>query len=137
MSSTKCGHAVVLVVQYVGNLAWHQEEYRHDNNFPLTTADGGAGPKGGSVTTYGGQRLWPDLVTCQLRDAGRRPTIKVVTETIRAMAMSQPWKPIPMAATTVCRRVVRVQNRWGLSGELDYTWSHEIDIQNAGQQRAA
>ncbi len=23
---------------------------------------------------------------------------------------------------------VRVQNRWGLSGELDYTWSHEIDI---------
>ena len=24
---------------------------------------------------------------------------------------------------------VRIQNRWGLSGELDYTWSHEIDIQ--------
>ena len=26
---------------------------------------------------------------------------------------------------------VRVQNRWGLSGELDYTYSHEIDIQNS------
>jgi len=25
---------------------------------------------------------------------------------------------------------VRIQNRWGLSGELDYTWSHEIDIQS-------
>ena len=23
---------------------------------------------------------------------------------------------------------VRVQNKWGLSGEIDYTWSHEIDI---------
>jgi len=23
---------------------------------------------------------------------------------------------------------LRIQNRWGLSGELDYTWSHEIDI---------
>ena len=24
---------------------------------------------------------------------------------------------------------VRLQNKWGLSGEVDYTWSHEIDIQ--------
>jgi hypothetical protein len=24
---------------------------------------------------------------------------------------------------------VRIQNRWGLSGEVDYTYSHEIDIQ--------
>ena len=24
---------------------------------------------------------------------------------------------------------LRMQNRWGLSGELDYTYSHEIDIQ--------
>ncbi len=23
---------------------------------------------------------------------------------------------------------LRVQNRWGLSGEVDYTWSHEIDL---------
>ena len=23
---------------------------------------------------------------------------------------------------------LRVQNKWGLSGEIDYTWSHEIDI---------
>jgi hypothetical protein len=23
---------------------------------------------------------------------------------------------------------LRVQNKWGLSGEVDYTWSHEIDI---------
>jgi hypothetical protein len=23
---------------------------------------------------------------------------------------------------------LRLQNKWGLSGELDYTWSHEIDI---------
>jgi hypothetical protein len=23
---------------------------------------------------------------------------------------------------------LRVQNRWGLSGEFDYTWSHEIDL---------
>jgi hypothetical protein len=26
---------------------------------------------------------------------------------------------------------VRIQNRWGLSGEVDYTWSHEIDITSA------
>ena len=25
---------------------------------------------------------------------------------------------------------VRAQNRWGLSGELDYTYSHAIDIQS-------
>jgi len=23
---------------------------------------------------------------------------------------------------------LRIQNRWGLSGEVDYTWSHEIDV---------
>ena len=23
---------------------------------------------------------------------------------------------------------LRLQNKWGLSGEIDYTWSHEIDI---------
>ena len=31
-----------------------------------------------------------------------------------------------------------MQNRWGLIGEADYTWSHEIDItsfdNNSGQQ---
>jgi hypothetical protein len=25
---------------------------------------------------------------------------------------------------------LRLQNKWGLSGELDYTWSHEMDIQS-------
>ncbi len=33
-----------------------------------------------------------------------------------------------MATTTDSRPVSVVQGRWGLSGEVDYTYSHEIDI---------
>src|SRR6185437_7884834 len=43
--------AMIWVVQYVGNIAWHQEEYTYMNNFPLTT-DLAVRAKGGNLSSY-------------------------------------------------------------------------------------
>ncbi len=120
--------SVVLVVQYVGNLAWHQEEYRHDNNFPLTTPLQ-VRAKGGSVSTYTNDYGQP--VT--LPASGRGPT----ANNSQSFRNYQGYGDITAMETNTngsyngLQAGLRVQNRWGLSGELDYTYSHEIDIQNS------
>ena len=120
--------SVVLVVQYVGNLAWHQEEYRHDNNFPLTT-DLAVRQKGGSLASYTNGH--GQLVT--LPTSGQGPT----ANNSQSFRTYQGYGDITAMETNTngsyngLQAGLRVQNHWGLSGELDYTYSHEIDIQNA------
>jgi hypothetical protein len=120
--------SVVLVVQYVGNLAWHQEEYRHDNNFPLSTPLQ-VRANGGSVTTYTND--YGQSVT--LPASGRGPT----ANNSQSFRNYGGYGDITAMETNTngsyngLQAGLRVQNRWGLSGELDYTYSHEIDIQNA------
>ena len=120
--------SVVWVVQYVGNIAWHQEQYYHMNNFPLTT-DPAVRANGGNLSSYtsaGGQ-----LVT--LPTAGQGNTAKN-SESFRSY---QGFGDVTSMSNNTngsyngFQTGLRLQNRWGLSGELDYTWSHEIDIQNA------
>ena len=108
--------SVIAVVQYVGNLAWHQNIQRQINTFPLNTplsirANAGDGSNK-SGTNPGGHNL---------ANANFYRTY-------------QGYSGINQEENTTnggyngFQTGLRVQNRWGLSGELDYTWSHEIDI---------
>ncbi|MFP5226714.1 MAG: carboxypeptidase regulatory-like domain-containing protein [Acidobacteriota bacterium] len=118
--------SVVWVVQYVGNVAWHQEEYRHDNNFPLSTPLQ-VRASGGSVGTYVndyGQ-------TVALPTSGNGPTANNSNSfrTYQGMGDITAMETNTNGSYNGLQTGLRVQNRWGLSGELDYTYSHEIDIQ--------
>jgi len=89
--------SVIWVVQYVGNLAWHQNIDRQINTYPLTTAP-----------TYGSTNN-------ELR-------------TYQGFGGINQQENTTNGGYNGFQTGVRLQNKWGLSGELDYTYSHEIDI---------
>ena len=139
--------SLIWVIQYVGNLAWHQNIGNHINNFPVNS--GFINPNtGGPISNSPG----PGLVSieCLAGDSSANYG-----------AIDNPCKPgfgatiggVPVfpgggnqfrqfqGYTDINQNQMdtngnyngfqtglRVQNRWGLSGEVDYTWSHEIDI---------
>ncbi len=96
--------SLILVVQYVGNDAWHQNIDRPINNFPLTTSSANR-----AAYAAGG------FATNQYRTYQGYGTITQEENT---------------TGTTYngFQAGVRVQNKWGLSGEIDYTYSHNIDL---------
>jgi len=117
--------SIVWVVQYVGNIAWHQNDQRHVDNFPLETPLQ-VRAAGGNVTTVDGTSTGALLPT-----AGQGQ----VANNSNSFRTYSGYSGITVQENTTngnyngFQTGVRVQNRWGLSGELDYTWSHEIDIQ--------
>lgn len=119
--------SVVMVVQYVGNVAWHQEQYSHQNNFPLST-DLAVRAKGGNLSTFTNA----NGVLVNLPKFGQGN----VANTSDSFRTYQGYGDITQMGTNTngnyngFQTGVRLQNRWGLSGEVDYTWSHEIDIQS-------
>jgi len=119
--------AVIAVVQYVGNLAWHQEQYIHMNNFPLTT-DLAVRAKGGNLSSYtNGSGVVVNLpASGQGRVAGNSQSFRTYQgyDTITSMINNTNGSYNGLQAG------LRAQGKWGLSGEIDYTYSHEIDIQS-------
>jgi hypothetical protein len=97
--------SVILVVQYVGNLAWHQNIRRNINTFPLNT------PLPVRQSLVAGTLVASD----QYRTY---PGFGGITE----------QENNTNGNYNGFQTGLRVQNRWGLSGEVDYTYSHEIDI---------
>ena len=149
--------SVVGVVQYVGNLAWHQWEDSYINNMPLSAigqsvtipnqwpeatgnvtaqltcldGDGGDHLSGGGgnnvdqdsvckngfgALNSGGAAIWPAGLN-QFRSYQGYGSI-----TDQIMNSNGNYNGFEAG--------VRIQNRWGFSGEFDYTYSHEIDIQS-------
>ncbi|WP_348262910.1 TonB-dependent receptor [Telmatobacter sp. DSM 110680] len=108
--------SVIWVVQYVGNLAWHQNIRRNINNFPINTSNAvraNAGdPNNHSGTNPGGMTI---ANTDQLR-------------TYDGFGGITEQENNTNGNYNGFQTGLRVQNRWGLSGEVDYTYSHEIDI---------
>jgi hypothetical protein len=128
--------SLVGVVQYVGNLAWHQNIERHINNYPVTTdmnircdAGDGNGNYPGDVCPATTLANNPPYVSPN--PAGGKPAGLPNGAIFRAY---QGYNDINQQENTTngnyngFQAGLRVQNRWGLSGEVDYTWSHEIDI---------
>ncbi|MGA8729088.1 MAG: carboxypeptidase-like regulatory domain-containing protein [Terracidiphilus sp.] len=117
--------SVVWVVQYVGNMAWHQYDQNHVDNFSLNTPMG-VRSAGGNVTTVDGTTTGALLPT-----SGQGP----VANNSNSFRVYPGYSGITQQETTTngtyngFQTGLRIQNRWGLSGELDYTYSHEIDIQ--------
>jgi hypothetical protein len=113
--------SMIWVVQYVGNIAWHQNIERHLNNFPINTDLNVRCQAGDGSGKYTGD-VCPN---------GNAPSNLAISDVYRAYPG---WGDITQQENTTngnyngFQTGLRIQNKWGLSGEVDYTWSHEIDL---------
>jgi hypothetical protein len=112
--------SLIWTVQYVGNFQWHQSVDRAINTLPLSTPmnlrklagtgnDGGK-PGDGGYNSYGGVNAWV---------------------TYPGYGAIQQEETTTNGNYNGFQTSLRVQNKWGLSGEVDYTWSHAIDIRTS------
>ena len=133
--------SVVWVIQYVGNIAWHQNIDRQLNNYSLNTLLIGANTdtslgnnyayynraNAGDPNNNSGTNFHPNPADPTKHLAQNIP----VADQLRVF---KGFSGITQQENTTngnyngFQTGLRVQNRWGLSGELDYTYSHEIDI---------
>jgi Carboxypeptidase regulatory-like domain len=100
--------SLILVTQYVGNTAWHQNINLPFNNFLLTT------PMATRQASAAGT-----LSTVDTLNARAYPGYTAFTQTTNLLTGNY----------NSFQAGLRQQNRFGLSFEVDYTWSHEIDDQ--------
>ncbi|MFZ1087516.1 MAG: hypothetical protein WAN35_21340, partial [Terracidiphilus sp.] len=137
--------SLIWVVQYVGNIAWHQNVINNALNAfspsiskgnvasPLDTPDVEdvrqvAGDGSGHYTVNGQpvtkSNPSPDTYSAGFKNYGND----------NAFRQYQGYLGISQDENTTngnyngFQTGLRVQNRWGLSGEIDYTYSHEIDL---------
>jgi len=112
--------SLIWVVQYVGNDQTHQNIDRNINTFPITTPNNlralSASTGLPSSTYPGGSN--------QLR-------------TYQGYAGINQEENTTNSTYNGFQTELRLQNRWGLSGALDYTWSHNIDLQDTDLQTAS
>ena len=120
--------SVIWVVQYVGNLAWHQNIELPFNNFPLNTSLTTRAQAGDGSCHYAGDQIGGGNTNCNMAvDPGTlshpdefRTYLGYTTITEEANNTNGTYNGFQTG--------IRTANKWGLSGEFDYTWSHEIDI---------
>jgi hypothetical protein len=133
--------SVIWVVQYVGNLAWHQNVNRDLNNVTPETGLQIIGTGSGTATVAclggdsGNHSPFGDDSNCKPgfggKTAGGDPIYPGGQNQFRPF---QGYGRINQQENTTngnyngFQTGVRLQNRWGLSGEVDYTYSHEIDL---------
>jgi hypothetical protein len=130
--------SVIWIVQYVGNFSWHQSVDRNINTFPTTignlTANGlpasAANPAEPARCIAGDPHNYYPGDACGSNgfssNGGANPYVTYPG-----------YGGINQEETTTngnyngFQTSLRAQNKWGLSGEVDYTYSHEIDIQTS------
>jgi hypothetical protein len=115
--------SVVAVVQYVGNLAWHQNIQRRINNYSLNTPLAVRAWAGDSNNVSGTNNYLSSTPgVAQQRANGDFNRVY------------QGWGQITQQENTTNGNYngfqvgLRAQNWHNLSGEVDYTWSHVIDL---------
>jgi hypothetical protein len=115
--------SIIWVVQYVGNLAWHQNIERDINDFPLNTDINTRCNAGDGSNKYNnGADVCPDgLAPVTLANAN-------MFRTYQGYGEIKQQENTTNSNYNGFQTGLRIQNRWGLSGELDYTYSHEIDL---------
>jgi hypothetical protein len=125
--------SIIWVVQYVGNLAWHQNIGNNALNALPTNIGRVNIAKAGSFNYVDAR--------CVAGDGGDNYTGDAACKAgfsnnggMNAYRSYPGYAGIEQDENTTngsyngFQTAVRVQNRWGLSGEVDYTYSHEIDI---------
>ena len=114
--------SMIWVVQYVGNMAWHQNIERDINDFSLNTDLNIRCSSGDGSNKYPGGDICPNGL----------PPSSLANPNLYAPYLG--YGRIQQEENTTngnyngFQTGVRIQNRWGLSGEVDYTYSHEIDL---------
>jgi Carboxypeptidase regulatory-like domain len=117
--------SMIWVVQYVGNLAWHQNVNRHLNTFPLSTDPFTRCKSGDGSSHYLNGSTNPDAAcTVGFPNPGGADAFR----TYQGYADIKQQENTTNGDYNGFQTGLRIQNKWGLSGEIDYTWSHEIDI---------
>jgi hypothetical protein len=115
--------SVVWVVQYVGNLAWHQNINRQINNYPINLDLNTRCNAGDGNNKYnGGNDVCPN---------GKAPASLAngaLYRTYQGFGAINQQENTTNGSYNGFQTGLRLQNKWGLSGEIDYTYSHEIDI---------
>ncbi len=97
--------SIIGIFQYVGNIAWHQNIDRQINNFPLSTALATRQAEGlGSLSVSNSYRTFPGYASINQQENTTNGGYNGLQIGLRSAGYH------------------------GLSGELDYTYSHEIDI---------
>jgi hypothetical protein len=104
--------ALIWITQYVGNIGWHQNVFRQINNYPLSA------PLSVRQASANGT-----LPTVDSLNARTYPGFGAIDELANPATSSY----------NGFQTGLRQQNRHGLSFEVDYTWSHEIDTQVGSQ----
>jgi hypothetical protein len=136
--------SVIAVVQYVGNLAWHQNIQRHINNIDPTLGLKKIAAGNGTMqaisclagdTNNNVPKKFGSDANCAPGFGGKTAAdVLLYPGGLNQFRSFQGYGDINQQENTTngtyngFQAGVRLQNRWGLSGELDYTYSHEIDI---------
>jgi hypothetical protein len=112
-------HSLIGIFQYVGNLAWHQNIDRQINTFPLNTPIAIRADAGDPNNNY----CAPP--TCAKNSALPAPN---QFRTFPGYADIKQQENTTNGGYNGLQIGVRSAGFHGLSGELDYTYSHEIDV---------
>ncbi|MBB5059157.1 hypothetical protein HDF16_003880 [Granulicella aggregans] len=128
--------SLILVVQYVGNLAWHQQVERNINTYSLNTPLTSTQAALGSVHTPGraDNSLYsranagdPNNKSGTNPGASSIPVPDQLRNFVGYTGITQ-QENSTNGGYNGFQTGLRAQNKHGLTGEIDYTWSHEIDI---------
>jgi hypothetical protein len=128
--------SLILVVQYVGNLAWHQNIRRNINNYSLNTpmlvgnnpAFNVAGGPATDYLKYSRANAGDSGNKSGTNPGGTSIPIPNQLRVYNGFAGITEQENNTNGNYNGFQTGLRIQKRWGLSGEVDYTYSHEIDI---------
>jgi hypothetical protein len=121
--------SVIWVVQYVGNMAWHQNIDRNINNYSLNTPlilpfD----PANPTASAYSRANAGDPSNHSGTNPNGQNIPIPNILRTYQGFAGINQQENTTNGTYNGFQTGIRGQNWHNLSGELDYTYSHEIDI---------
>jgi hypothetical protein len=123
--------SLILATQYVGNLAWHQNVQWPLNPYPLTTPL--VAPAGCQIEANAGQTDFVQSTCAISRQVASNGKLSSANS---ALARTYPgFTSITEESNWATgtynsfQMGLRQQSKKGLSFEVDYTWSHQIDDQ--------
>ena len=120
--------SVIAVVQYVGNLAWHQNIERNINNYPVDTSMAIRANSGDPNNHYPGIACDTTLPSSPTNCPNTNLVNPDQYRTFQGYTGITQQENTTNGNYNGFQAGLRAQNKHGLSGELDYTWSHEIDV---------
>ncbi len=104
--------SVVAVVQYVGTIGWDQSDDRGINTLPLIDANNSTNPYDDREAVANGT-VNPNLYRNYLGYSNMEQEEEETNVNYNALQAG-----------------IRIDNRWGLTTQFSYTWSHTIDVVN-------